>query len=172
MVVCAVGILPLMESSDLSGAEMNEPVAWMVTDKNTGVSYLQIKKPTRMDEVAKKYSPLYTHPVKTLTEIIEKNKPEIEKANAYIKLLEDEIQVLKGKTLTDGEIIELLAELEHEQWMAWAKNLKDTEALSIERLNRWIHCFKPYSELSEEMKEHDRVWARKALAILRKAQEK
>jgi hypothetical protein len=42
--------------------------------------------------------PLYTHPAKTLTEIIEKNKPEIEKANAYIKLLEDEIKALKAKT--------------------------------------------------------------------------
>ena len=40
----------------------NEPVAWMVTDRNTGVGYLQFEKPTRMDEVARKYSPLYTHP--------------------------------------------------------------------------------------------------------------
>jgi hypothetical protein len=50
----------------------NEPVAWMVTDKNTGVSYLQIQEPTRMDEITKKYSPLYTagqlHPAKTLTD--------------------------------------------------------------------------------------------------------
>jgi hypothetical protein len=51
--------------------------------------------------------PLYTHPAKTLTEIIEKNKPEIEKANAYIKSLEDEIKALKAKTLTDEEIVEV-----------------------------------------------------------------
>jgi hypothetical protein len=38
---------------------------------------------------------LYTHPAKTITEIIEKNKPEIEKANAYIKSLEDEIAILR-----------------------------------------------------------------------------
>ena len=50
-------------------------------------------------------TPLYTHPAKTLTEIIEKNKPEIEKANAYIKSLEDEIKALKAKTLTDEEIV-------------------------------------------------------------------
>jgi hypothetical protein len=46
----------------------NEPVAWMVTDKNTGVSYLQIQEPTRMDKITKEYSPLYTHPAKTLTD--------------------------------------------------------------------------------------------------------
>jgi hypothetical protein len=45
---------------------------------------------------------------KTLTEIIEKNKPEIEKANAYIKSLEDEIEALKAKTLTDEEIWEVI----------------------------------------------------------------
>jgi hypothetical protein len=44
---------------------------------------------------------------KTITEIIEKNKPEIEKANAYIKSLEDEIKALKAKTLTDEEILEI-----------------------------------------------------------------
>ena len=36
---------------------------------------------------------------KTITEIIEKNKPEIEKANAYIKSLEDEIEALKNQLL-------------------------------------------------------------------------
>jgi hypothetical protein len=48
-----------------------------------------------------------SYPAKTLTEIIEKNKPEIEKANAYIKSLEDEIKALKAKTLTDEEIISI-----------------------------------------------------------------
>jgi predicted RNase H-like nuclease (RuvC/YqgF family) len=32
-----------------------------------------------------------------IAEILEKNKPEIEKANAYIKSLEDEIKALKLK---------------------------------------------------------------------------
>jgi hypothetical protein len=54
------------------------------------------------------YKPLYTHPAKTITEIIQKNKPEIEKVNAYIKSLEDEIKALKAKTLTDEEIWEVI----------------------------------------------------------------
>jgi hypothetical protein len=51
--------------------------------------------------------PLYTHPANIIAEILEKNKPEIEKANAHIKSLEDEIKALKAKTLTDEEIISI-----------------------------------------------------------------
>ena len=74
--------------------------------------------------------------------------------------------------LTDEEILEQLAELEHHQWMMWANNIVATESISEKRKERWTSCMIPYDELSEEMKEHDRVWARQALAILRKAQEK
>ena len=77
-----------------------------------------------------------------------------------------------AKTLTDEEIIESLAELEHKQWMKWADTIMQTEKISDDRFARWASCMIPYADLSEEMKEHDRVWARKALAILRKAQEK
>ena len=74
------------------------------------------------------------------------------------------------KQLTDEEIIESLAELEHEQWMKWADTIMQTEKISDARFARWASCMIPYAELTEEMKEFDRVWARKALAILRKAQ--
>jgi hypothetical protein len=53
--------------------------------------------------------PLYTHPANIIAEILEKNKPEIEKANAHIKSLEDEIKALKAKTLTDFEIRGVMA---------------------------------------------------------------
>ena len=76
------------------------------------------------------------------------------------------------KQLTDEEIIEFLAELEHEQWMKWADTIMQTEKISDARFARWASCMIPYADLTEEMKEFDREWARKALAILRKAQEK
>ena len=76
------------------------------------------------------------------------------------------------KQLTDEEIIESLAELEHEQWMKWADTIMQTEKISDVRFARWASCMISYAELTEEMKEFDREWARKALAILRKAQEK
>jgi hypothetical protein len=76
------------------------------------------------------------------------------------------------KELTDEEIIESLAELEHEQWMKWADAIMQTEKISDARFARWASCMIPYADLTEEMKEFDRVWARKALTILRKARKK
>jgi len=78
------------------------------------------------------------------------------------------------------EIRERQAELEHEQWIVWAKAItpelndilyKLPEG-SIEadglarRLERWASLFKPYAELTEEQKDQDRVWADKTLAGL------
>jgi hypothetical protein len=70
---------------------------------------------------------------------------------------------------TDKEtLLEQLAALEHEQWMKWAKELMRKEKLSEERIARWEKdCFKPYEELTEEMKEFDREWARKVLKIVK-----
>ena len=46
----------------------NEPRAWWARDRNTGAGYITLVKPTRMNKVAHEYLPLYTHPVKELTE--------------------------------------------------------------------------------------------------------
>ena len=63
--------------------------------------------------------PLYTHPANIIAEILEKNKPEIEKVNAYIKSLEDEIEALKANTLTDEEIWAIwhLSDKEIDTWV-------------------------------------------------------
>jgi len=102
------------------------------------------------------YTALYDHPPIAFAELEE---------GQSIPLYEHPM-----RELSDEEVLEHLAELEHEQWMAWAKSLYASEPLlSTERRERWHDCFIPYAELSEEMKEHDRVWARKVLAILKKA---
>ena len=62
--------------------------------------------------------------------------------------------------------IEALAALEHDQWVEWSQNIAERETLSPERIERWSALWVPYAELSEEMKEQDRVWARKSLAAL------
>ncbi len=68
---------------------------------------------------------------------------------------------------SDEDLIEKLAALEHEQWICWAKDILKTEDISKERAERWKELFAtPYDELDEEMKELDREWARKALAIV------
>ena len=62
------------------------------------------------------------------------------------------------------ELLERLAELEHEQWVAWSRAV--AAEVSAERRRRWQECWVPYAELPEEVKELDREWARKVLAAL------
>lgn len=65
---------------------------------------------------------------------------------------------------SEDEMIEKLAEIEHNQWMTWAKSIMEKEKLSDDRVKRWNdECMMPYSDLSEEMKEFDREWARKVM---------
>ena len=66
------------------------------------------------------------------------------------------------------DLLERLAELEHEQWMAWAKRIMEAEPISEERQQRWQKYMVPYAELPEEVKEQDREWARKVLAVMEK----
>lgn len=70
----------------------------------------------------------------------------------------------------NDDLLEKLASLEHDQWFCWAKDIIKSESISEERAKRWKEeCFKPYEELSEEMKEYDREWARKVLNIVTKS---
>ncbi len=62
------------------------------------------------------------------------------------------------------ELLERLAELEHEQWVAWSRAV--AAEVSAERRRRWQECWVAYAELPEEVKELDREWARKVLAAL------
>jgi hypothetical protein len=62
------------------------------------------------------------------------------------------------------QMLERLAELEHEQWVFWSQSV--AAEVSEERRKRWQSLWVPYRELPEEAKEQDRVWARKTLAAL------
>ena len=65
-----------------------------------------------------------------------------------------------------AELIEALANLEHEQWCAWAYEVGRTESISEERICRWNRLLTTaYTMLSEEEKEQDRIWARKAYEL-------
>jgi len=66
--------------------------------------------------------------------------------------------------MTGQELLERLAELEHEQWVAWSRAV--AAEVSEERRRRWQECWVPYAELPEGVKELDRAWARKVLAAL------
>ncbi|KKL27957.1 hypothetical protein LCGC14_2379970 [marine sediment metagenome] len=72
------------------------------------------------------------------------------------------------ESLDKEKAIELLAAIEHEQWIEWAKSIAKSEKLSPERVKRWEKLYVPYDELTEESKEQDRVYARKVLKVLNK----
>lgn len=98
------------------------------------------------------------------------NAEEIVK-RAYFLMTEE------AKERKEGEcgLREELSELEHDQWVkirkATFKKAKEIDGgYFIQKLqaNVWKEMFKPYSELSEELKDYDREWADKVLAIVRK----
>ena len=64
------------------------------------------------------------------------------------------------------QLLEQLAELEHQQWMDWAQALMRKEKLSKETVEKWNSYFVPYHQLSEEIKELDRVYARKVISVI------
>ncbi len=67
------------------------------------------------------------------------------------------------------KLIEELAELEHDQWMKWAKDILKSEDITEERAKRWKkESFKSYKDLSEEQKDMDREWAEKVMKIVNK----
>lgn len=92
----------------------------------------------------------------------------------------------------DDQIIEKLACLEHIQWQEWAESvygdlqtlleiinenvdLNDLDSDKIEiieknsnRVKNWPELMIDYSDLSEDMKEKDRIYARKVYEICKK----
>jgi hypothetical protein len=51
---------------DTGASVMNEPVAYLMVERNDGNSYIQMGVPTRDEKISHQPYPLYTHPVKEL----------------------------------------------------------------------------------------------------------
>ena len=92
--------------------------------------------------------------------------------------------------MNDDKNLEVVSDCVHEQWMEWSKSISkelfdvicilqtnlngeenDSEMREaanniLKRLNRWNQLWVPYDELSEEMKDKDRKYARKILENL------
>ena len=64
------------------------------------------------------------------------------------------------------DLVEALAEIEHEQWMHWSQAVAPKVLNGIRE--SWRKSWVDYSELTEELKEADRLWARKVVTLLRK----
>ena len=63
-------------------------------------------------------------------------------------------------------LLEKLAELEHEQWVEWSKELASKEVISKERLERWKSYWVSFDELPNIVQDADRRWARKVITII------
>lgn len=78
------------------------------------------------------------------------------------------------------EILDSIADIEHQQWIHWSKSLahrmeiwcnQDWAKLTFEdsvkvQIDKWKKLWKPYKELSREQKEQDREWAEKVIPLV------
>ncbi len=101
--------------------------------------------------------------VRDFTSVVPRSKSEVRRR--IEELLAGQVVELRKKR-------EALAELEHEQWVEWSRNLHSTEKLSPDRIERWKALWKPYEALTEAEKDQDRVWADKVLALLAENKDK
>jgi hypothetical protein len=75
-------------------------------------------------------------------------------------------EIRTDELTASADILEQLADLEHRQWQHWTAYFLSN--LTKENEVRWSEqALKNYSQLSEEDKEKDRVWARKVLALIK-----
>ena len=64
-----------------------------------------------------------------------------------------------------SELIEALAAIEHEQWIHWSHAAAtDVSAMTW---TKWQSSWVKFDELPDNLKEADRVWARKVMSLLR-----
>jgi hypothetical protein len=66
------------------------------------------------------------------------------------------------------DLVEALAEIEHTQWMHWSQAV--AAEVNTTTRDKWQRSWVAYAELTEELKEADRVWARRVVTLLRQHQ--
>ncbi len=62
-------------------------------------------------------------------------------------------------------LLEALSDLEHQQWIKWAKSIIDSEPIIEARKQRWLTMMVDYKDLPDNIQEYDREWARKVMAL-------
>jgi predicted YcjX-like family ATPase len=64
------------------------------------------------------------------------------------------------------DLIEDLAEIEHEQWVHWSQAVAGK--VTGPTREEWERSWVAYADLTDDLKEADRVWARKVVKLLRR----
>lgn len=111
-----------------------------------------------MSDESKVAPPRFTDVQNQLVELHDKLFPNSKRMNT------SDIAFMRKMNKTK-QLLEKLAEIEHDQWMEWSKAV--APEVSEERRKRWEKYWIPYSELSEEVKEQDRKYARKVLSLIK-----
>ena len=70
--------------------------------------------------------------------------------------------------MISDNLLEDLAKREHQQWKKWAQHAIQQGSVPEHIKSRWSKYFVPYSDLSEDIKELDREYARQILVIFEK----
>ena len=126
--------LALQRLSDIGQAIEQEPVAWMVTNRDSGIGYMQTDEPTRMDKVANEYLPLYTHPENEYkpNQTLECSfnlagfKPPAKTLNFFEISIDDKYVIRIYKSgIYESELGNLSAKMPIEEWNEHAKNVKE-----------------------------------------------
>lgn len=65
--------------------------------------------------------------------------------------------------------LDKISNIIHEAWMEWTKSISDIESFEhlILEVIRWEELWIPYNELSEDIKEKDRKWAKEIIKIVK-----
>lgn len=63
------------------------------------------------------------------------------------------------------DLVEALAEIEHKQWMHWSQAVAVKVADATKA--KWQRSWVDYAQLTDDLKETDRVWARRVVTLLR-----
>jgi hypothetical protein len=103
------------------------------------------------------------------------DKKEITEEQCQVKVKEIDRQIsdknilLMSRKLDETE--EIIAEILHNIWIEWSKELTETESLSDERIKKWSGLWIPYAKLSEGTKGEDRVFAKRVINLDRTVKE-
>ncbi len=63
-------------------------------------------------------------------------------------------------------LVEALAKIEHQQWMHWSHAVALQVSPTVR--GKWKASWMDYNKLTDDVKEADRVWARKVMTLLRR----
>ncbi|MEK7780909.1 MAG: hypothetical protein AAB370_05350 [Verrucomicrobiota bacterium] len=74
-------------------------------------------------------------------------------------------RVMSNPIPDPDDLVEALAEIEHAQWLHWSQAVASNVAVPTS--DKWQRSWVDYAELTDDLKEADRVWARKVLTLLR-----